>query len=67
MDKVKEYVLESYDELVNKVEWPTWSALQESTMIVLISTIVLGLMLFIMDKISNGLLETLYSSIKGLF
>ena len=28
MAKVVDYIKESYDELVNKVSWPTWAELQ---------------------------------------
>jgi len=67
MDKIKEYVLESYDELMNRVVWPTWAELQESTIVVLSATIILSLVLLAMDKLANGLLQNLYSVIKGLF
>jgi preprotein translocase subunit SecE len=66
MDKIKEYVLESYDELMNRVVWPTWAELQESTIVVLSATIILSLVLFAMDKLANGLLQNLYSVIRGI-
>ena len=66
MDKIKEYVIESYDELMNRVVWPTWAELQESTIIVLSATIILSLVLLAMDKLANGLLQNLYTVIKGL-
>ena len=67
MDKIKESVRESYDELMNRVVWPTWAELQESTIVVLSATIILSLVLLAMDKLANGLLQNLYSVIKGLF
>lgn len=66
MDKIKEYVLDSYDELMNRVVWPTWSELQESTIVVLSATIILSLVLLAMDKLANGLLQNLYSVIRGI-
>ena len=35
MNKISTYFRESYHELTEKVTWPTWVQLQQSTMIVL--------------------------------
>jgi preprotein translocase subunit SecE len=43
------YVLESYDELVHKVTWPTWSDLQSSAIVVSIASLVIALIVFVMD------------------
>jgi preprotein translocase subunit SecE len=60
MDRLKLYVIESYNELVNKVTWPTWSNLQSSTIVVLIASIILALVIFLMDIISKGVLDQIY-------
>ncbi|HKK79127.1 MAG TPA: preprotein translocase subunit SecE [Phaeodactylibacter sp.] len=60
MDRLKLYVIESYNELVNKVTWPTWSNLQSSTIVVLIASIILALVIFLMDIISKGILDQIY-------
>jgi preprotein translocase subunit SecE len=60
MDRLKLYVIESYNELVNKVTWPTWSNLQSSTVLVLVASIILALVIFLMDIISNGILDQIY-------
>ncbi|NBC05998.1 MAG: preprotein translocase subunit SecE [Bacteroidetes bacterium] len=57
---MKLYVIESYNELVNKVTWPTWSNLQSSTIVVLIASIILALVIFLMDIISKGVLDQIY-------
>ncbi len=36
MNKISNYFRESYKELTEKVTWPTWAQLQQSTLIVLI-------------------------------
>ena len=41
MNKFTAYFKDSYKELVEKVTWPTWDQLQQSTMIVLGATIVI--------------------------
>ena len=51
MSGIKTYIEESYNELVNKVTWPTWSELQESTVLVFITIFVLTLLVFLMDFI----------------
>jgi preprotein translocase subunit SecE len=69
MAGIKTYIQESYTELVQKVSWPTWSELQESTVLVFITTAVLSLAIFLMDAIFGvgnifgykGLVGTLYS------
>ncbi|MBQ9473374.1 MAG: preprotein translocase subunit SecE [Bacteroidales bacterium] len=51
MSKIGTYVKESYDELVNKVSWPTFKELQSSTVVVAIATLVLALVVLLMDVI----------------
>ena len=60
MERLKLYIIESYNELVNKVTWPTWSNLQSSTVVVLVASIILALVIFLMDVISKGLLDQIY-------
>lgn len=59
MEKVKEYVLASYNELVNKVTWPAMSELQSSTILVLVASLIIALVIFAMDTASNFVLQTL--------
>ncbi|MGB3525176.1 MAG: preprotein translocase subunit SecE [Flavobacteriales bacterium] len=40
---------ESYNELVHKVSWPTWKELQNSSILVLISALIVSLIIFLMD------------------
>ncbi len=51
MATFKTYLAESYNELVNKVSWPTWKELQGSAIIVLVSALLLSLIVFLMDFI----------------
>ena len=61
MNKVTNYFKESYKELMEKVTWPTWSELQQSTVIVLVATILITLLVGVMDMFSNGILKIIYS------
>jgi preprotein translocase subunit SecE len=60
MNKVRTYFRESYHELVHKVTWPSWQELQSSTMIVLVATIVITLVVWGMDALSNLVLTQYY-------
>ncbi len=64
MNKISTYFRESYRELVEKVTWPTWMQLQQSTVIVLIATIIITAMVWVMDFGSNQLLTLIYSLFK---
>ena len=59
MEKVKEYVLASYNELVNKVTWPAMSELQSSTILVLVASLIIALVILAMDTASQSILQTL--------
>jgi preprotein translocase subunit SecE len=61
MNKIGTYFRESYKELLEKVTWPTWSQLQQSTVIVLVATLLITLIVSIMDLISSSLLKLIYS------
>ncbi len=56
MSKIKTYIQESSDELVNKTSWPTWKELQNSSMVVAVASIIITIMIYLMDLLfSNGL------------
>lgn len=60
MERLKLYIIESYNELVNKVTWPSWSSLQSSTILVLIASLIIAIVIFAMDLISRQSLEFIY-------
>lgn len=61
MSKVVQYVKESYDELLNKVSWPTLSELTSSSIIVLIASLLIALIVFVMDLGFKAMLEQVYN------
>lgn len=60
MSKLKTYLNETTDELVNKVSWPTWSELQSSAIVVMIASVIIALMVFVMDYTFNKGMEAVY-------
>ena len=61
MNKIKLYILESYNELVHNVTWPDWASLLHSTKIVLISSLLISITVMIMDFLSKGLMTNIYN------
>lgn len=64
MNKVTTYFQESYKELVEKVTWPTWAQLQQSTMIVLVATLLITAIVWVMDLAAQTGLNFIYSLFK---
>jgi preprotein translocase subunit SecE len=64
MNKITTYFKESYNELLEKVTWPTWNQLQQSTLIVLVATVIITALVWVMDFSSNQLLKLIYSLFK---
>ena len=61
MNKITTYFKESYKELMEKVTWPTWAQLQQSTMIVIVATLVITALVAGMDAITNVTLKFIYN------
>jgi len=49
MDKITLYFQEAYDELVHKVTWPTWSELQDSSVVVLVTAVIISVIVLGID------------------
>ena len=61
MQKITTYFRESYKELMEKVTWPTWAQLQQSTMIVIVATLVITALVAGMDAVTNVALKFIYN------
>ena len=61
MNKVTTYFRESYKELLEKVSWPTWTQLQQSTLIVLVATLLITGIVWAMDLVAQSGLKLIYS------
>lgn len=60
MRKIREYIKEAWDELVHKVSWPTWSELQESTIVVMVASLIIAVVIMIMDFAFEGVMTLFY-------
>ncbi|MEA1897946.1 MAG: preprotein translocase subunit SecE [Bacteroidota bacterium] len=61
--KIKTYFADSYNELVHKVTWPTWAELQNSSIVVMIASLIFALIIFAMDFSFEHIMGFVY----GLF
>jgi len=58
--KIQEYINESYDELVHKTTWPSWSELQNSAIVVSIASLIIAFVVYLMDMSFQTLLKQFY-------
>lgn len=61
--KLVEDIKESYNELVYKVSWPSRKELSQSSVVVLVASLVLALIVWLMDWCFESLMTAVY----GLF
>ena len=61
MSKKASYIKSSYNELLNKVSWPTWSELQSSSIVVAIASLIIALVIYLMDQTFSSLMKVFYS------
>jgi len=57
VNRVREYFQETYNELVNKVSWPTWMELQNSAIVVMVASLIIALLIYVMDTVFSTLME----------
>ncbi len=63
MIKIANYFRDSYKELTEKVTWPTWTQLQQSTMIVIAATLVITFIVLAMDTVAGNGLRFFYKQL----
>ena len=59
MNKVANYLQETYNELIHKVSWPSWADLQSSSIVVMVASLIIALIVFAMD----GSFDFIFSNI----
>ena len=59
------YVKESYNELVNKVTWPTFLQLQNSTIVVMVASVIFAVVVLAMDLSFENLMAVIYKVLGG--
>lgn len=62
MKKLKIFtdIEESYNELVYKVSWPNKSQLVESSVVVMVASIIISLLIFAMDWVIDAIMHLIY-------
>ena len=58
--KILTDIEESYNELVHKVSWPTKSELVNSTIVVMVASIIAALVLWLIDLALNFVMSHIY-------
>ena len=63
MKKIKLFrdIEESYNELVHKVSWPTAGELANSTIIVMVASIILAIVIWLIDLGLNQIMHLIYN------
>ena len=59
-NKVTGYLQETYNELVHKVSWPSWTDLQSSSIVVMVASLIIALVIFAMDFSFQHVFQFLY-------
>jgi preprotein translocase subunit SecE len=65
MEGLIAYFRESYEELVQRVTWPTWKDLQSSAIVVAIASLIIALIIGMMDMASNLLFNDVLYKLAG--
>jgi len=61
--RIKAYFEEVFNELYHKTTWPTWKELQDSAVVVMIASVIIGLMVFVMDFTFDSILTFFYEKL----
>ena len=60
MAKIATYVKESWKELTTKVTWPTWDKLQSSAILVMVTTLILAVIIWLIDLVIRNIMMGIY-------
>ena len=60
------YVKESYNELVNKVAWPSFPQLQSSTVVVMVASAIFAIVVLLTDITFENVMATIYKTLGNL-
>jgi len=61
MDQVISYLKESYNEMMNKVTWPTLPSLLSSARLVIVASLLIAVLVFFMDLVSKQVMTFIYN------
>ena len=60
------YVKESYTELVHKVAWPSFPQLQNSTVVVMVASVIFAIVVLLMDISFENIMAAIYKTLGNL-
>ncbi len=63
MEKLRAYVLESIEEMRHKVTWPSYKSLQNSSVLVLVASLIFALLIGVIDMAFKNSLEWFYQQL----
>ena len=55
MERLKLYVIESYNELIHKVTWPTWDETKSNSKMTIVVTMIVAVILWVFDQVFGNL------------
>ncbi len=58
--KIVAYLKDTYNELINKVTWPSWDELQEGAIVVMIASFIFAIIIALMDVSFKNIMEEIY-------
>jgi preprotein translocase subunit SecE len=61
--KIKTYLKDVHNELVNKTSWPTWSELTNSAIVVMVASVIISAIIFTMDISFENVLGWVYEKL----
>ena len=59
--KLKKFILESIDELRNKVTWPKFNELQSSSVLVLVASLIFAIVIGAIDFVFDNIMGWFYN------
>ncbi len=63
MYKIRTYILESTEEMKNKVTWPSYKSLQNSSVLVLVASLIFAIIIGLIDTVFKNSLEWFYQAL----
>ena len=60
------YFKDSYNELVHKVSWPSFSQLQSSTIVVMVASLLFAIIVLVMDLSFENIMAAIYKTLANI-
>lgn len=63
MNKIKFFIMSSYEEMMTKVTWPSYLSLRKNATMILVSAIIFAILVGIVDRVFEQILQFIYNTI----